>query len=330
MGNIALNSQFVDKKKLRLIIASIIIIASVIFGYFYWKNLNPTELIPLGDVTDAPEFKLAIYGDEKNGLELPLALTEYKNEVYISDSESALVMVFNLNGKLLRTIGDTKGAGKLNHPYGLVIRGNDLYVADGGWGKIMIFSTDGQYKGDFKPQGKETIVLPGAIALHDDHLLVCDLALNKVFIYDFNGRLLQTVGQKGDKDGQLDKPHGVAVDSKGNFYIADANNNRVQVFDKSGKFKFILGKDSKVGANKDGSLGTPRGVVVDNKDNILVAAGIENLIYVFDSEGNGILNFGKTNEQNGEISLPSGLYLSDSGRLYICETGNHRVSVFSY
>jgi tripartite motif-containing protein 71 len=37
-------------------------------------------------------------------------------------------------------------------------------------------------------------------------------------------------GSQGEGDGQFDRPSGVAVDSSGNVYVADARNHRIQKF----------------------------------------------------------------------------------------------------
>jgi hypothetical protein len=43
-------------------------------------------------------------------------------------------------------------------------------------------------------------------------------------------------GTKGNGPGQLQLPHGVAIDSKGRLLVADSDNKRIAVFDKDGKF----------------------------------------------------------------------------------------------
>jgi peptidylamidoglycolate lyase len=43
-------------------------------------------------------------------------------------------------------------------------------------------------------------------------------------------------GKKGKKPGEFDQPHAIDLDEKGNVYVADRQNNRVQVFDPNGKF----------------------------------------------------------------------------------------------
>src|SRR5262249_41498309 len=54
---------------------------------------------------------------------------------------------------------------------------------------------------------------------------------------DKTGRLTKTWGSKGSDPGQFDTPNSVAVDVRGNVYVADLGNKRIQVFDNDGNFK---------------------------------------------------------------------------------------------
>jgi hypothetical protein len=49
--------------------------------------------------------------------------------------------------------------------------------------------------------------------------------------YDKNGKFIKSVGTRGAAPGQLNTPHSMAVDAKGNVYVADRGNARIQVFD---------------------------------------------------------------------------------------------------
>ncbi len=66
---------------------------------------------------------------------------------------------------------------------------------------------------------------------------------NRVVKYDKNGRFLKQVGSEkaGSEPGQMNLPHGLAVDLKGNVYVADRSNNRMQVFDNDLNFKAVYG-----------------------------------------------------------------------------------------
>jgi hypothetical protein len=62
---------------------------------------------------------------------------------------------------------------------------------------------------------------------------------SRVVKYDKNGRFIATVGTKGSGQGQLNLPHTIAADAKGNVYVGDRSNSRIQVFDNDLKFKAI-------------------------------------------------------------------------------------------
>ena len=53
---------------------------------------------------------------------------------------------------------------------------------------------------------------------------------------DKDGNWLKSWGEPGDKPGQLNTPHSIAVDAQNNVYVADRGNRRIQVFDSDGKF----------------------------------------------------------------------------------------------
>src|SRR2546427_12646321 len=69
------------------------------------------------------------------------------------------------------------------------------------------------------------------------------------------------------KQGQLNHPSGVAVDSSGNIYVADTNNDRIAVFDSSGKLLKSIGSKG----SRPGEFNHPSGVAVDSICNIYVA-----------------------------------------------------------
>ncbi|HEX4782162.1 MAG TPA: peptidyl-alpha-hydroxyglycine alpha-amidating lyase family protein [Usitatibacter sp.] len=53
---------------------------------------------------------------------------------------------------------------------------------------------------------------------------------------DHNGNWLKSWGDRGDKPGEFNTPHNIATDAKGNVYVADRFNRRIQVFDGDGNF----------------------------------------------------------------------------------------------
>ena len=59
---------------------------------------------------------------------------------------------------------------------------------------------------------------------------------SRVAKVDKDGNWLKSWGERGNGPGQFNTPHSIAVDAKGNIYVADRGNHRIQVFDGEGNF----------------------------------------------------------------------------------------------
>ena len=80
----------------------------------------------------------------------------------------------------------------------------------------------------------------------------------------------------------------VAADSKGNIYVTDIGNYRVQKFDGSGQFLAKWGSEG-TGA---GQFKEPAGIAVDKQDNVYVADVCNNVVQKFDDSGKFLLSWG--------------------------------------
>ncbi len=119
-----------------------------------------------------------------------------------------------------------------------------LFTTEGAMGRVQQLSTDGKplqawgHKG-YQPGGfgslqtgyaKNSFGPIGVLA--DRHGRVWVSSLNdRVQLFTANGEYLMGIGGSGDKSGQFARPHGMAIDSKGYFYVADAGNQRIQKFE---------------------------------------------------------------------------------------------------
>jgi DNA-binding beta-propeller fold protein YncE len=86
----------------------------------------------------------------------------------------------------------------------------------------------------------------------------------------------QSFGTLGSGSGQFDSPIGVAVDSSGNVYVADYDNNRIDRFN----FSNPTGTFTSFGnaGSGNGQFINPFGVAVDSSGNIYVADSGNNRI----------------------------------------------------
>lgn len=106
-----------------------------------------------------------------------------------------------------------------------------------------------------------------------------------------------TVSGPGAGDKPLfSRPMGIALGSRGRIYVTDSGNNRVCVFDSSGRFLFEFGS---FGIAKPfpggemtyvpGSLNFPVGIDTDSAGRVYVASLRNDSIEVFDAEGRPVL-----------------------------------------
>ena len=126
-----------------------------------------------------------------------------------------------------------------------------------------------------------------------------------------------------DKDNlEFLNPAGVAIDSKGNLYVADTKNNRIQKIQPDGNI-------TSIGNGYDiGQFYYPSGVAVDSKGNLYVAEIGNDRIQKIQPDGN-ITIIGKEGSKLGEFSNPTGVAVDNNGNLYVADTFNHRIQKFA-
>ena len=76
-------------------------------------------------------------------------------------------------------------------------------------------------------------------------------------------------------------PQGLRFDNKGNVYVSDRDNDRIQVFDPQGRFLRKWG----VTGSGDGEFRWPQGLGIDSEGNVYVSDQGNDRIQVFDSQG---------------------------------------------
>ena len=63
------------------------------------------------------------------------------------------------------------------------------------------------------------------------HVVYVTEAVNhRVSLFTLEGKFLTSFGSKGDGLGQFNHPCGITVDNQGIIYVADYDNNRIQIF----------------------------------------------------------------------------------------------------
>src|SRR6266536_1335140 len=125
-------------------------------------------------------------------------------------------------------------------------------------------------------------------------------------------------GGRGTEKGQFDSPHGIAAESKGNIFVADTNNGRIEKFSSSGVFITSLGTKG----TGYGQLGEPNGIAVDRAGNVYVADASNHRVQKLAPDGTPIAEWkgpdpGFYGPRRIAIGPDDSIYVVDQGRTRI-------------
>ncbi len=129
------------------------------------------------------------------------------------------------------------------------------------------------------------------------------------------------VGGEGSSPGQFSRPRGIAADTKGNFYVADTGNSRIQKFDVDGKFLAIFGKPG----TAEGEIKEPNGIALDEAGNIYLTDAFNHKLVKLDPSGQ-VLREWKGPDPG--FYGPRDIAFGSDKRLYIVDQGRTRIVKF--
>jgi DNA-binding beta-propeller fold protein YncE len=203
--------------------------------------------------------------------------------IWTIDVAGHRLMKFTPSGRLLMFIGSVGGAAGNNDSKDAFSRPTDITFAPNG----DLFVSDG----------------------YDN---------SRVIKFNKDGDYLTHWGSKGTGDGQFNLVHDVALDKQGRLYVADRNNQRVQIFDGNGHF---LGKWT--------DLGSPWGLYYVARENALyMCDGVNDRILKLNLDGQVLGVLGSHGKIAGKLDFPHNLAVDSTGAIYVAEIKNWRVQKF--
>jgi DNA-binding beta-propeller fold protein YncE len=263
-------------------------------------------------------------------------VTDSKDNVYVFNRGAHPVVVFDRDGRFLRSWGQDAG---FTNPHGASIGPDErLYLTDDHGHAVRIFTLEGkllQTIGTPKVPAERFSGNPFNRCTHTAHAPNGDLYVSdgyqnaRVHKYAPDGKLIMSWGEIGTGEGQFNLVHNIACDDDGWVYVADRENHRVQVFDGNGVYQtqwnnlmrpcglyvnrgsnplaFIgeLGPETAATLTKDvGNLG-PRVTVVANSGKVLAYLGKR-----------------PVGEDVGQFIAPHGIAVDSRGDIYVAEVSN--------
>jgi DNA-binding beta-propeller fold protein YncE len=306
------------------IAVALLALATGVAGFMAWREApsgiaGPTEAVTVeGTVTVLP----AIRSTEATAQ--PVGVAVSGDRLYVADGRRGLVDVLTRDGSHVATLG----AGFLRSPAYVAVGPVDgrIYVTDRGRDQVVVFSTTGEVVRILGPGGVDptSTAFPawrplGLGFAPDGILYVTDASdSQQVVVFSPTGRRIGAFGP-GLPAGRTGEPlsfaNGVCA-THDSVLVADSNNGRVLVLGRDGVFVRELLTD-----------GLPRGIAVLPDGRFVIADAALGVVRSYSAVGQQTSEAGGTGETAGMFATPSGVAISDDGRVFVGDTGNGRVDV---
>jgi len=254
------------------------------------------------------------------GFQSPSAVAvDSHDNVYVYQRGDPPVLVFDRGGNLIGQWPRKDGAPADAH---LIYVGPDdaVYLADRDAHQILKYTTDGELvmslgvrdraelQAPFNHPADICVAPPGS-PLAGEIYVADGYGNSSIHRFSADGDYIKSFGSPGSGSGEFRVPHSVRVSADGRVYVADRENNRVQVFREDGQF-----------IEEWTDFKKPMGVHIDAEGTVYVTDQVPRLSIL--TLGGRLLARGRTFEQAHNV------YTDSAGNIYGADVAHHRLQVF--
>jgi sugar lactone lactonase YvrE len=312
---------------LLLFLGLLLLLGIAIWYLLFRQPINPIPPIPVSQI---PTYSTSMYGVTRP---IGVAVSSSGERIYVTEGgATGTGVVLDGAGNVVGKMIPPASAETDRQPVYAAVdpRTSEVYVSDRLSGTIYIYDEDGAFQRELVlPEPRPGWQPMGMTFDADGNLYVTDFSgpFQKVLVIDRDLRVVRTLGEGLN----LNFPNGIAVAKDGTIYVTDSNNGRLVTFDADGKGTVRIGR----GAGQ-GNLGLPRGLAIDESDRIFTVDTTAQGVLIYrtpsaDDQQVGYLgSFGVQGIADGQFGFPSGIALDSRGRVYVADTFNNRVQIWSY
>lgn len=265
--------------------------------------------------------------DDPVVLQRPVAgVVDESGRILVTDNSRGAVYVFDENEGLLDVWEMAEGLSHFISPSGIALGPEGrVFVSDADLKRVVLLDRHGEGVGVI---GKDQLKRPTGLAWDAEAALlyVADTGAHQIKVFDVTGRLVRTIGHRGERPGEFNFPTHLAL-GDGKLVVADTMNARVQVLSLDGSAPPLVFGERGL---QVGNLVRPKGVAVDSEGDIYVVESYYDHLLVFDRKGRFLLPIGGTGKTIGKFYLPGGVWIDARNRVYVADTFNGRVMIFQF
>lgn len=316
-----------SRRKTRAYIIATVILLILLSGLLFLLYLfsKPPTNVGAGK-TEGYSHIFSIYGFEGDRLHRPVETAVDKDgNIYIADAFKHRIVVVDSDGRFVTKFGEYgEGPTQIQFPSAVAVAPDGrVYVLCASQNKIVIYR-------DYKPYWVVSVEKPLAAKVKNNRLYIT--TARGVMIGDLDGRLISNFSGRGPAKGLVDMPNGIDVDDKGNIFVADSMNYRVQAFSKDGKSLWTAGNPPKDKKNAirstERTYGLPTGMAVDENGILYFMDAFNGEIVIMDGEkGKEIKHIGVWGHDDGQFYYPGGISYAGNRTFVIADKFNDRVQV---
>ena len=268
-------------------------------------QINHWSIPPAGKVIPAP--RSVRFGDN--------------DEVFVLDN-AGRVLVYSYSGELQRQwempdydVGKPEGI--------CVLKDGRIAVTDTHYHRVVFFNRDGEVVNMHGEQGRGPgqFIYPVAITQDpDENYYICEYGDNdRVQKFAVDGTLLLEFGSFGTDPGQFQRPSGIIWDDH-RVFVADAINNRIQVFSDTGEFEGVMAHEGVMPV-----LHYPYDMITGRRGQIFVVEYGAGRVTELTKTGEVLSRWGSIGFAKGQLTTPWGLAMNKDGDIVVADTGNRRL-----
>lgn len=302
--------------------------------YFYAGELTgETNFLRESRLADDAKGMLARFFDFIIGESQPLRLdrpvagvVDESGRILVTDMGRSAVFVFDERGGKLSLWDKAFKVTGFISPVGIALGPEgQVFVADAELAVVARLDREGH---TLEPIGRGQLKRPTGVAYapQSQQLYVCDTGTHQIKVFDLNGQLLASWGQRGEGTGEFNYPTHIALGHE-KLYVSDTLNARVQIL--SAATGSYLGTVGRRGLYV-GDMVRPKGVATDSEQNIYVIESYHDYMLIYNRRGEFLMPIGGVGDGPGYFHLPAGVWVDVRNRVFVADMINGRVAVFQF